>query len=194
MIDVLLFYFFSVLVLGGGILTITRRNAVMSAVCLVVSLLGVAGIFLLLGAEFLFVAQLILYVGGIVLLFLFVIMLVNLEAAAKVRQFRRSWPLVTLAGLGLAASQLVASPNGARALAAGALLGMPIVAWQLHEAAGLTTVGRLADLGGLFIATNAWPEFWSVDPGAFTMAVARSVVLAVLYYSVGHVVFSRRDL
>jgi NADH-quinone oxidoreductase subunit J len=106
MIDVLLFYFFSVLVLGGGILTITRRNAVMSAVCLVVSLLGVAGIFLLLGAEFLFVAQLILYVGGVVLLFLFVIMLVNLEAAARVRQFRRSWPVVMLAGLGLAAELL----------------------------------------------------------------------------------------
>jgi NADH-quinone oxidoreductase subunit J len=78
----------------------------MSAVCLVVSLLGVAGIFLLLGAEFLFVAQLILYVGGVVLLFLFVIMLVNLEAAARVRQFRRNWPVVMLAGLGLAAELL----------------------------------------------------------------------------------------
>lgn len=106
MIDVLLFYFFSVLVLGGAILTITRRNAVMSAVCLIVSLLGVAGIFLLVGAEFLFVAQLILYVGGVVLLFLFVIMLVNLEAAARIRQFRRGWPLVIVAGLGLAAELL----------------------------------------------------------------------------------------
>jgi len=106
MIDGLLFYFFSVLVLGGGILMITRRNAVLSAVCLVVSLLGVAGIFLLLGAEFLFVAQLILYVGGVVLLFLFVIMLVNLEAAARVPQFRGSWPLVALAGLGLSAELL----------------------------------------------------------------------------------------
>lgn len=106
MIDASLFYFFSALVLGGGILTITQRNAVMSAVCLIVSLLGVAGIFLLLGAEFLFVAQLILYVGGVVLLFLFVIMLVNLEAAAQVSQFRKSWPLVMLAGLGLAAELL----------------------------------------------------------------------------------------
>jgi len=101
MLDAPLFYLFSLLALTGAILCITRRNAMLSAVWLVVSLLGVAGLFLLEGAEFLFVAQIIVYIGGIVLLFLFVIMLLNLDAAAKVRQFRRSWPLVLLAGLAL---------------------------------------------------------------------------------------------
>jgi NADH-quinone oxidoreductase subunit J len=101
-LDNALFYLFSLLVLAGAILCITRRNAVLSAVWLVVSLLGVAGLFLLEGAEFLFVAQIIVYIGGITLLFLFVIMLVNLDAAAKVRQFRRTWPAIVLAGLALA--------------------------------------------------------------------------------------------
>ena len=77
------FYVFAALVLGGGILTITRRNAVHSAISLIVSLLGVAGLYLLQQAEFLFAVQIVLYVGGIMVLFLFVIMLVNLDQAAK---------------------------------------------------------------------------------------------------------------
>src|ERR1700760_1879636 len=98
MIESLLFYLFAALTLAGGILTVTRRSAVLAAVWLTVSLLGVAGLFLTLGAEFLFAAQIILYIGGVTLLFLFVIMLVNLDAAAHLRQFRRTWPIVLVAG------------------------------------------------------------------------------------------------
>ena len=89
LIDTVLFYAFALLVLGGGILTITRRNAVHSAISLIVSLLGVAGLYLLQHAEFLFAVQIVLYVGGIMVLFLFVIMLVNLDQMAKERQFNR---------------------------------------------------------------------------------------------------------
>jgi len=98
LIDTVLFHLFALLVLGGGILTITRRNAVHSAVSLIVSLLGVAGLYLLQQAEFLFAVQIVLYVGGIMVLFLFVIMLVNLDQAAKERQFNRQW-LVALAAV-----------------------------------------------------------------------------------------------
>src|SRR5438094_7417593 len=89
--DTVLFYTFAALVLGGAILTITRRSAVHSAISLIVSLLGVAGLYLLQQAEFLFAVQIVLYVGGIMVLFLFVIMLVNLDQAAKERQFNRQW-------------------------------------------------------------------------------------------------------
>ena len=85
------FYSFAVMVLGGGILTITRKNAVHSAVSLIVSLMGVAGLYLLQQAEFLFAVQIVLYIGGIMVLFLFVIMLVNLDQAAKERQFNGQW-------------------------------------------------------------------------------------------------------
>ena len=90
LIDTVFFYAFALLTLGGGILTITRRNAVHSAISLIVSLLGVAGLYLLQHAEFLFAVQIVLYVGGIMVLFLFVIMLVNLDQAAKERQFNRA--------------------------------------------------------------------------------------------------------
>src|SRR5262245_54873789 len=85
------FYFFALLVLGGGVLTITRRNAIHAAVCLIVSLIGVAGLYLIQNAEFLFAVQIILYIGGIMVLFLFVIMLVNLDEQAKERQFNGQW-------------------------------------------------------------------------------------------------------
>ncbi|SPE42419.1 fragment of NADH:ubiquinone oxidoreductase, membrane subunit J [Candidatus Sulfopaludibacter sp. SbA3] len=98
MLDTVLFYIFGAMTLLGGILTITRRNAVHSAISLILSLLGVAGLYLLLHAEFLFAVQIVLYVGGIMVLFLFVIMLVNLDQAAKERQFNRQW-LVALAAV-----------------------------------------------------------------------------------------------
>lgn len=91
MTDAIFFYFFAVLVLGGAVLMITRRSAVHSAMCLIVSLIGVAGLYLLQKAEFLFAVQIVLYVGGIMVLFLFVIMLVNLDEAAKQRQFNGQW-------------------------------------------------------------------------------------------------------
>jgi NADH-quinone oxidoreductase subunit J len=91
LIDTVFFYLFALLVLGGAVLTITRRNAVHSAISLIVSLLGVAGLYLLQHAEFLFAVQIVLYVGGIMVLFLFVIMLVNLDQMAKERQFNRQW-------------------------------------------------------------------------------------------------------
>ena len=95
--DTILFYIFAVLVLGGGILTITRRSAVHSAISLIVSLLGVAGLYLLQQAEFLFAVQIVLYVGGIMVLFLFVIMLVNLDEAARQRQFNKQWSIALIA-------------------------------------------------------------------------------------------------
>ncbi len=97
LIDTVLFYIFALMVLGGGILTVTRRSAVHSAIALIVSLLGVAGLYLLQQAEFLFAVQIVLYVGGIMVLFLFVIMLVNLDQAAKQRQFNRQWMVAVIA-------------------------------------------------------------------------------------------------
>ena len=97
LVDTISFYIFALMVLGGGVLTITRRNAVHSAIALIVSLLGVAGLYLLQQAEFLFAVQVVLYVGGIMVLFLFVIMLVNLDVAAKQRQFSRQWAVAVAA-------------------------------------------------------------------------------------------------
>jgi NADH-quinone oxidoreductase subunit J len=85
--DKFLFAFFSVLAVASAVMMVTRRNIVHGAVYLITTLLATAGIFLQLDAEFLFVVQIILYVGGIMVLFVFVIMLVNLDVSMRLVQF-----------------------------------------------------------------------------------------------------------
>lgn len=103
MLDSIIFYFFAGIAILSAAMMVTRRNAIHSAVFLITALLATAGIFLQLRAEFLFVAQIILYVGGIMVLFVFVIMLVRLDVALHQVQFsKQKWVslLVTVA-LGL---------------------------------------------------------------------------------------------
>jgi NADH-quinone oxidoreductase subunit J len=85
------FYFLSGLAVLGGILVITRKNPVHSALALILTLLSLAGLYLMLYAPFVAGVQIILYAGGIMVLFLFVIMLVNLERSAKEEQFNKQW-------------------------------------------------------------------------------------------------------
>src|ERR1051325_1461431 len=85
------FYLLSGLALLGGILVITRKNPVHSALALILTLLSLAGLYLMLYAPFVAGVQIILYAGGIMVLFLFVIMLVNLERSAKEEQFSKQW-------------------------------------------------------------------------------------------------------
>jgi NADH-quinone oxidoreductase subunit J len=127
MLDAFFFYFFALMVLGGAILTITRRSAVHSAVCLIVSLVGVAGLYLLQQAEFLFAVQIVLYIGGIMVLFLFVIMLVNLDEAAKERQFNgQVWiALACVIVVGVQIFYFVRKGAGSFQLAAPAPLPLP---------------------------------------------------------------------
>ena len=100
--DTAFFYLFALLVLGGAIMTITRRSAIHSAIWLIVSLIGVAGLYLLQKAEFLFAVQIILYIGGIMVLFLFVIMLLGVDRKDNLREtIRFQVPLTYLFVAGL---------------------------------------------------------------------------------------------
>ena len=90
--DAVIFYVFAGIAVISAALMVTRRNAGHSAVFLITTLLATAGIFLQLRAEFLFIVQIILYVGGIMVLFIFVIMLVNLDVALHQLRFaRQKW-------------------------------------------------------------------------------------------------------
>jgi NADH-quinone oxidoreductase subunit J len=101
MLDSILFYFFAGVAVLSAALTVTRRNAMHSAVFLITTLLATAGIFLQLDAEFLFIAQIILYVGGIMVLFIFVIMLVRLDVALHHIRFRMQKFVAVLVALAL---------------------------------------------------------------------------------------------
>lgn len=87
LLDSVLFYLFAILIVGSSILMITRRNVVYAAVWLINALIGTAGLFLLQAAEFLAGVQVIVYIGGITVLYLFVIMLVPLREEMLQRRF-----------------------------------------------------------------------------------------------------------
>jgi NADH-quinone oxidoreductase subunit J len=115
------FWIFSIAAILAGLLTVMARNAVHSALFLISSLVSVAALFILLGAEFIAGVQILVYVGGVMVLFLFVIMLVNVGAEEEGRSaiFNRP-PQVTAAMvfLGLLALVLVlyVIPKGAEKL------------------------------------------------------------------------------
>jgi NADH-quinone oxidoreductase subunit J len=88
MLDSIVFYFFAGLAVLSAALMVTRRNAMHSAVFLIATLFATAGIFLELRAEFLFITQIALYVGAIMVLFIFVIMLVRLDSDQNKMRFR----------------------------------------------------------------------------------------------------------
>src|SRR5258706_183555 len=102
MLDKVLFYFFAGIAVASAVLMVTRRNVVHSAIFLITALLATAGVFLQLRAEFLFIVQIILYVGGIMVLFVFVIMLVNLDVALQQIQFARQKWVALIVALALA--------------------------------------------------------------------------------------------
>ena len=80
------FWIFAVAAMVAALLTILAKNAVHSALFLISTLVSVAALFILLGAEFIAGVQILVYVGGVMVLFLFVIMLVNVSAEERGRE------------------------------------------------------------------------------------------------------------
>jgi NADH-quinone oxidoreductase subunit J len=96
MLELILFYTFAAIAIVSAILVITRPNVVHSAAFLGATLFAVAGIFLTLHAEFLAGVQVIVYVGGILVLFVFVIMLIAVERNVHERQYNRQWTIALI--------------------------------------------------------------------------------------------------
>ncbi len=101
--DQILFYAMAIIAVLSALMVITRRNPVHSALFLITTLFCVAGIYLQLHAEFLAAVQVIVYVGGIMVLFLFVIMLVNLETTQTERRYQKQWIVALVASVALLA-------------------------------------------------------------------------------------------
>jgi NADH-quinone oxidoreductase subunit J len=98
-----LFYLFAALTLIFGVAVVANRNPVASALSLVVSFLGLAALFVGLDAYFIAVIQVLVYAGAVMVLFLFIIMLLNIQA-----EERRKINIVAMAGGGLVTVAFVA--------------------------------------------------------------------------------------
>ena len=97
--EAVFFWVFATAALVAGLLMVMARNAVHSALFLISALVAVAALFLLLGAEFVAGAQILVYIGGVMVLFLFVIMLVNVGAEERGNEELFNRPAQVTAGL-----------------------------------------------------------------------------------------------
>ena len=96
---VLLFYVFAAIALIGALNVVLQRNPMYGAIGLLVTFLAVAALFLLRHAEFIALVQVFVYAGGIMVLFLFVIMLVNLHKLREIKMFAEATPVSIVFGL-----------------------------------------------------------------------------------------------
>ena len=98
-----IFLYFAAVIIATAVLTITRRNPVHSVLFMLLLFFHIAGVFVLLNAEFLAAVQLIVYAGAILILYLFVVMLLNVDRESKASRANRYWPWITAFGLVVAA-------------------------------------------------------------------------------------------
>jgi len=98
MLNELIFAYFAVVILVSAVLTITRRNPVHSVLFMLLLFFHIAGIFVLLNAEFLAAVQLIVYAGAILILYLFVVMLLNVDKESTAARANRFWPWMAVFG------------------------------------------------------------------------------------------------
>ena len=112
------FYLFSLSAILGGFFTVVGRNPVHSVLWLILSFLSSAGLFVLLGAEFVAMLLIIVYVGAVAVLFLFVVMMLDVDFAELKAELAQYMPLALLIGVILLMQ-----------------LGMAFGAWSSYEGA-----------------------------------------------------------
>jgi NADH-quinone oxidoreductase subunit J len=93
------FYLFALSCIAGGLFTVISRNPVHSVLWLILSFLSAAGLFVLLGAEFLAMLLIIVYVGAVAVLFLFVVMMLDVDFAELKAEMAKYMPLALLIGV-----------------------------------------------------------------------------------------------
>jgi NADH-quinone oxidoreductase subunit J len=171
MMEALAFYTLAALIVGFGVMVITARNPVHSVVFLVLNFLAIAVMYVVLGAEFLAVIQVLVYAGGIVVLYLFVVMLVNLKRAPEAHQDPHR---KTGLGVGLAAAVLAEV--------------VAILVYTSGVAPALTTTAAAASAPAL--AGNTEQVGWALYTDYLVpFEVASMLLLAAM---IGAILFARR--
>ncbi len=159
------FYYMAAASVASAILAVTRKNPVHSMLWVLALFMHVAGIFLLLGAEFLAAVQVIVYAGAILVFYLFVLMLLDLPGEVARPRFGPHWPFAVAGGLSLAALAWLAqvetiSPAHAE-VATSATVEISDVGWSLFGAFALpfeiTSLILLAAIVGAVVLAKRRP-------------------------------------
>ena len=136
-IQAICFYVFSAVLVGSGVMVIASRNPVHSVLFLILAFFNAAALFILLGAEFLALILVIVYVGAVAVLFLFVVMMLDINFVELRRGFLQYLPIGFTIGAILAIELLLVFGTWAVA---------PTIAQPLSQAPGVTNTQALGAL------------------------------------------------
>jgi len=165
------FYYMAAASVTSAILAVTRKSPVHSMLWVLALFLHVAGLFLLLGAEFLAAVQVIVYAGAILIFYLFFLMLLDLPGEAARPRFGAHWPLAVAGGLGFGVLAWLAlvvrtfHPVGAG--------GAPVAVEALGDA---PLLGSLSEIGKALFGPFALP--FEIVSLILLAAIVAAVVLA----------------
>ena len=167
MIEAFAFYLFATVVVLSGALTIGSRNPVHSVLWLILAFFNAAGLMLIVGAEFIAMLLVIVYVGAVAVLFLFVVMMLDVDFAELRAGIARYWPVGALFALVLLAE-----------------IGFAVMAWQ---AGGVEAVRRAPT------ATNM-PNIQALGTVLYTryLYIFEAAGLVLLVAMIGAIVLSHR--
>ena len=140
-LQAILFYLFAVAAVGAGVMVVAARNPVHSVLFLILAFFNTAGLFILIGAEFLAMILVIVYVGAVAVLFLFVVMMLDIDFVELRSGFVRYLPIGGLVGLVLLAELILVSVSWA-VTPAGTVVGVAAPA----GAAALSNTRALGDI------------------------------------------------
>jgi NADH-quinone oxidoreductase subunit J len=124
-VQAIAFYVFAVVLVVSAVLVVANRNPVYSVLFLILTFFNAAGLFVLLGAEFLAMMLVVVYVGAVAVLFLFVVMMLDINFAELRQGFVRYAWIGAVIGIILVAEIIFVVSSGAMAPAAGTLMGSP---------------------------------------------------------------------
>jgi NADH-quinone oxidoreductase subunit J len=158
-----MFYVLGAVAIASSLLMVTRRNPVMSAIFLILNFFCLAGLYLTLHAQFIAVVQIIVYAGAIMVLFLFVIMLLNLGNEDQLRE-KIGWKKIVAIGLSVAL----------------ALEVLYIVGYQTHlpdvQSPNAVGIGTVENIGRVLFSEFLFP--FEVTSLLLVSAIVGAIVLA----------------
>jgi NADH-quinone oxidoreductase subunit J len=141
-LQIVVFYIFAVVAVASGVMVVAARNPVHSVLFLILAFFNSAGLFVLMGAEFLAMILVIVYVGAVAVLFLFVVMMLDIDFALLRSGFMRYLPVGALIGFVLLAELLLIFGSWIIAPGVAGLHAAPLPA----NAAALTNTRALGDV------------------------------------------------
>ena len=157
MIQAIAFYLFASIVIASAVMVIMARNPVHSVLWLILAFFNAAGLMVLVGAEFIAMLLVIVYVGAVAVLFLFVVMMLDIDFAAMRAGFIRNFPLgIAIAAILLAELMLAVGAYGAGGVQLGEADGSTMAPLNQSniEAIGALLYGRyivLFEIAGIIL-------------------------------------------